>query len=103
MYDTYGQGDQTLTRAAGLVADAQSDFDRLAAGLSAQIEGYRSRWQGAGATAFFGLHQAWTDRQRRIVSALDGFATSLRVTEADNLATDQTQSQTYLTALGRLG
>ena len=37
MYDTYGQGDQTLTRAAGLVADAQSDFDRLAAGLSAQI------------------------------------------------------------------
>lgn len=103
MYETYGQGDQTLTRAAVLVADAKADFDQMAAALGSQIEGYRSRWQGAGATAFFGLHQAWTDRQRRVVQALDGFSTSLRHTEADNLATDEGQSQTYLATLSRLG
>ncbi|CAN5291760.1 hypothetical protein BH09ACT11_BH09ACT11_04760 [soil metagenome] len=103
MYDIYGQGDQTLSRAAGLVADAKSDFDQMAAGLSSQIESHRSRWQGAGASAFFGLHQAWTERQRRVVSALDDFAASLQVTEADNLGTDESQSQLYLATLSRLG
>ena len=103
MHDIYGQGDHTLSRAAGLVADAKSDFDQMAAGLSGQIESHRSHWQGAGANAFFALHQAWTERQRRVVAALDGFAASLRITEADNIATDEGQSQPYLSTLSRLG
>lgn len=103
MYETYGQGDQTLSRAATMVADARADFDQMATSLSGQIEGYRSRWQGAGASAFFALHQTWTEKQRRVVAALDGFSASLRSTESDNLATDQAQSQTFLSTLGRLG
>ena len=85
-------GDRTLSRAAGMVATARSDFDRLSAVLSDNIIAQQSRWQGQGGRAFFSLHQAWTDKQNRIVRALSEFEASLQSTERDNVNTDQTQS-----------
>ena len=52
---------------------AKVDLDRISSRLDGQIQGLRGRWQGAGGTAFFTLHQAWTDKQRIIVQALDAF------------------------------
>src|ERR1044072_7412335 len=85
-------GDRTLSRAAGMVATAKSDFDRLSAVLSDNITAQQSRWQGQGGRAFFNLHQAWTEKQNRIVGALNEFAASLQSTERDNVNTDQAQS-----------
>ena len=98
-----GQGEGTLTRAAGLVAGARGDFDQISARLAGQIEALRSGWAGAGGQAFFALHQAWTEKQRAIVSALDEFEAALTRTERDNLATDDAQSATYQRTAIRLG
>ena len=85
-------GDRTLSRAAGMVTNAKGDFDRLARTLSDNIVGYQGKWQGQGGRAFFDLHQAWTEKQDRIVRALNEFEASLTSTERDNINTDQAQS-----------
>jgi WXG100 family type VII secretion target len=101
--DEFGQGDGTLTRAAALVTDARTDFTAYSARLDGQIAGVHGRWGGRGAQAFFQLHQAWTERQRRIVAALDDFAQSLTTTEQDNTATDDAVGADYSRLSGRLG
>lgn len=98
-----GQGEGTLTKAAGLVADAKQDFDRLSGKLDDQICGLHGKWAGAGGQAFFSLHQAWTEKQKVIVNALNEFESSLTSTEKDNLSTDDAQSANYHRTAGRLG
>ncbi len=98
-----GQGEGTLTRAAGLVAEAQADFDVLSRGLEQQILAQQGAWVGSGGSAFFTLHRAWTDKQRVITSALREFEASLTSTEKDNMRTDETQSSSYHRVAGRLG
>jgi WXG100 family type VII secretion target len=85
-------GDRTLSRAAAMVATAKSDFDKLSATLSDNIMAQQSKWQGQGGKAFFNLQQAWTEKQNRIVAALNEFETALTTTERDNVTTDTTQS-----------
>src|SRR3954469_13008089 len=85
-------GDRTLSRAAGMVATAKSDFDKLSATLSDNILAQQSKWQGPGGRGFFHPHQAWTEKQDRIVRALNEFESALTTTERDNINTDQTQS-----------
>src|SRR5687768_11546530 len=72
-----GMGAGTLGRGADLVGGARQDFDRLSAGLDHEIDQLRPRWQGAGGRAFFELKDAWNDRHRRVVAALDDLATAL--------------------------
>jgi len=99
----YGQGEGTLTRAAGLVTDARSDFNTIAARLTDQIAAVQGKWGGSGASAFFALHQAWTEKQKVITDALDEFATSLGVTERDNVSTDESQGANYSRLTNRIG
>ena len=99
----FGQGEGTLTRAAGLVSDAKADFTTISGRLTDQIAAVQGRWGGQGATAFFALHQAWTEKQEIIVSALDEFSASLTTTEKDNVSTDDTQNASYTKLNGRLG
>jgi WXG100 family type VII secretion target len=98
-----GQGEKTLSQAAGMVADAKKDFDSFSKTLDGQIAGLRTKWAGAGAQAFFILHQAWTEKQAVILSALNEFEASLLSTEKDNVNTDDTQSSNYNRYAGRLG
>lgn len=98
-----GMGVGTLGRGADLVGAARADFDRMSAELDAGIEELRGRWQGAGGSAFFVLEDAWQERHRRVVAALDGLAAALRGTERDVTATDQEQAAGYHQDLGRLG
>lgn len=88
-------GDRTLVRAAEMVATAKTDFDGLSKTLSSNILAQQSKWQGQGGRAFFQLHQAWTEKQERIVKALNEFEASLTATERDNISTDETQ-QSYM-------
>ncbi|MDI6910506.1 WXG100 family type VII secretion target [Nocardioides sp.] len=98
-----GQGEGTLSRAAGLVAEARGDFDVLSKSLERQILAQQSAWVGSGGAAFFALHLAWTEKQRVITSALHEFEGSLASTERDFTRTDETQSSTYHRVAGRLG
>ena len=95
-------GEQVLSRAAGMVTAAKADFIRDAANLENQINGLRGRWQGAGGNAFFALHQAWTEKQRIILAALDEFDQALRSTERDNVATDEGASAASVNLTSRL-
>ncbi len=98
----FGQGAGTLSKAAGLVTDARADFNQIANRLSGQIAGVQGKWGGQGASAFFILHNAWNEKQKVIVDALDEFSASLQTTEKDNLATDDAQSSNYTRLNGRL-
>ena len=98
-----GQGHGTLSKGAGLVAEAKVDFDRINNTLEGQIQGLRGRWQGAGGAAFFALHQAWTEKQKAIVQALSEFESALTSTERDNVSTDEAQSANYARTTSRLG
>jgi len=98
-----GQGVGTLSRGAALVAGAKVDFDRISNKLEGQIQGVRGRWQGAGGTAFFRLHQAWSEKQKVIVRALDEFEGALTSTERDNVSTDEAQSAICARTTTRLG
>lgn len=96
-------GAGTLERGARLVAGARQDFDRLAAELEGQVAGLHGRWAGAGGQAFFALHRAWTERQRVVVGALDGFEAALTGTGRDLTATDDAQASQFATFTHRLG
>ncbi len=99
----YGQGQGTLTKAAGMVADAKTDFNALSSKLSGQISSMQSQWGGQGATAFFTLHNTWTQKQNDIVKALDDFADSLTMTERDNVNNDEQQASNMKNLLNKLG
>lgn len=96
-------GEGTLGRAAQLVADARTDFDRLGADLDGRIADLRGRWAGAGGEAFFVLQQAWAEKQRTVVAALDGFEASLLATQRDVSGTDAAQAAAFGSYRARLG
>ena len=85
-----------------MVAGAKGDFDKMSGNLSNQILGYQSKWVGQGGKAFFALHQAWTEKQNKIVSALNEFESRADPTERDNINTDETQSANMTKLTGRL-
>ena len=87
----FGQGEGTLSKAAGLVTDARADFNQIADKLSGQIAGVQGKWGGQGASAFFTLHTAWNEKQKVIVDALDEFSASLHSTEKRQRGTDDAQ------------
>jgi uncharacterized protein YukE len=95
-------GDGSLGRAATLVAEARTDFDRLAAGLTDRIAADRGRWQGAGGDSFFRLQLAWAEKQRTIVAALSRFEQTLVATQSANAATDADAAGLQHTHLARL-
>jgi WXG100 family type VII secretion target len=99
---TYGQGEGTLTRGAALVEDARAELTATNARLTDQLGTLRAGWHGRGASSFFVLHQAWSERQESVVRALDDLARSLTVTERTNEATDEQQDASYARLVGRL-
>ena len=98
-----GQGRATLSLAAGRVADARHDFDRLDRELVQHLDVARATWSGQGGTAFVSLGHAWAEKQRAITGALDGFEAALRATETDNTTTDEAQSAVFTRNRQRLG
>jgi WXG100 family type VII secretion target len=99
----FGQGEGVLTHAAGMVADARADFNKISRQLTDQISQVQGRWGGQGATAFFALQQAWTEKQQVIVDALNEFEHSLGVTEHDNVSTDESQGTHFANLTHKLG
>lgn len=98
-----GQGLGALSNAAALVHEARCDFDLLDRRLVQHLAEAQSGWGGLGGSAFQSLGQAWSEKQRTIVGALDRFEESLRSTERDNTRTDEEQSSAFARAQQRLG
>ncbi|MEV7429745.1 MULTISPECIES: WXG100 family type VII secretion target [unclassified Nocardioides] len=98
----YGQGENTLSQAAGMVSDAHADFNNLANTLTGQIQGLQGKWVGQGGQAFFTLHQTWSEKQKVIVNALTDFENSLQSTEKDNKSTDEGNSGNLSNLTSRL-
>ncbi|WP_340539242.1 WXG100 family type VII secretion target [Nocardioides sp. GXZ039] len=71
-----------------MVREAMQDFTTISNRLTDQIAAVQGKWGGQGASAFFILHQAWTEKQGIIVKALNDFADHLGVTENINLTQD---------------
>jgi uncharacterized protein YukE len=98
-----GQGIETLSRAAGMVEHARRDFECYNRELVQHIESARTSWIGQGARAFEALGHAWSERQRTITDALDGFEAALLSIEKDNVGTDDAQSSAFARSHQRLG
>ncbi|MBC9734246.1 WXG100 family type VII secretion target [Nocardioides marmotae] len=99
----FGQGEATLSRAAGMVSDAHNDFTTLASRLTDQLSALQGKWVGEGGRAFFTLHQTWSEKQRTIVNALNDFEASLNSTEKLNVTTDQESGGGMANLTSRLG
>lgn len=97
----FGQGEKVLSHGAGKVTEAKADFERMARTLEGQISAVK--WGGAGAQAFTTLHQAWMEKHKVVVSALDRFAAELTATEKDNERVDQEQQGYMTNLLNKLG
>lgn len=98
-----GQGHGALSRAAALVREAKADFDALDRRLVGHLATAESVWVGHGSAAFQALGQAWAEKQRVIVGALDQLEESLRSTERDNTVTDEQQLAAFARTQRRLG
>lgn len=98
-----GQGQGTLSAAAALVSEARHDLERLDRELVQHLAAAKAVWGGGGSSAFQALGLAWSEKQRAIVGALDGFEAGLRSTERDNVGTDESQSAAFARAQHRLG
>lgn len=92
-----------LSRGAEQVRAARGDVTRLCTQLSSQIQATAPQWQGGGGRAFQNLMVMWTQRQQRIVGALDTLSASLDRTEQDTLVTDQAQAAMASRLSARLG
>lgn len=103
MVQVVEQGRGTLARGAATVAEARADLDATGSRLAGQVQALQGRWVGAGGQAFFALHAAWTERQRALVGALDGFAEALAATGRDTAATDEAQASALARYQARLG
>lgn len=97
------QGEGTLGAAAECVSRCRGDFTRLSSALTDQLMAMQGQWAGRGGSAFFALHQAWSEQQAAIVGALDRFGESLRTTERDTVSTDEQLGSGFSQMAGRLG
>ncbi len=97
------QTEKALSKGAEFVNTARGDVNTKCGNLSDQVNEMMAGWGGQGATAFSNLMVAWQDKQQTILKALDQLATSMVETEKDNVATDQTQSDSHANLQNRLG
>ncbi|QIK74673.1 WXG100 family type VII secretion target [Nocardioides piscis] len=97
------QTEKALTTGASAVRTARGDVKHKCNTLSDRVTDMMSGWGGQGASAFGNLMVAWQQKQDSILQALDQLALSMEQTEADNVATDESQSDLHLTLQNRLG
>ena len=97
------QTEKALSKGAEFVNTARGDVKTKCNTVSDRVNDMMAGWGGQGASAFGNLMVAWQDKQEQILKALDQLATSMQETEKDNVATDQSQSDSHLNLQNRLG
>jgi WXG100 family type VII secretion target len=97
------QTEKALSKGAEFVNTARGDVKTKCNTVSDRVNDMMAGWGGQGATSFGNLMVAWQDKQEQILKALDQLASSMQETEKDNVATDQSQSDSHLNLQNRLG
>lgn len=92
-----------LAAASETVLQARVDVLQRSQRLEGEIASLTGAWSGEGARAFERLHQAWQEKQRRVVGALDDLSAALEETGRDTVATDAAQADASALLLSRLG
>jgi uncharacterized protein YukE len=97
------QTEKALSKGAEYVNTARGDVKAKCNTVSDRVNEMMAGWGGQGASSFGNLMIAWQDKQETILKALDQLALSMQETEKDNVATDQSQSDSHLNLQNRLG
>jgi WXG100 family type VII secretion target len=95
--------DQSLSRAAQLVAEARQDLDQQCGALRGKLAGIGAQWVGAGASAFSQVMERWDTDTRKVITALDDFENNLKASESTYTAEDASQQATFTRLSSRLG
>lgn len=99
----FGHAEGALKQIAERVVQAKQEFGQHSATMESQLEGMRSAWQGSGGVSFQQLKDAWVEKHKLVITALDKFHASLTETEADNRAVDEQAGAGMNTLINRLG
>lgn len=91
-----------LDQAAKEIQSAQDDLTSIAATLRTQIEPMAAKWLGSGANAFFEFHNAWHEKERKVVDLLTNFSQGLGATRATVTEVDSHEQSVYNKNLSRL-
>ena len=97
------QTEKALSKGAEYVNTARGDVKTKCNTVSDRVNDMMAGWGGQGASSFGNLMLAWQDKQETLLKALDQLAVSMQDTEKDNVATDQSQSDSHLNLQNRLG
>lgn len=92
-----------LDAAAKEIQSAQDELTAIAVSLRGQIEPMASNWLGSGANAFFEFHNAWHEREKKVVDYLTTFSQGLGATKQTVTQVDDHEKANYNKMLGRLG
>ena len=96
------QTEKALSQGAEYVVTARGEVKTKCNTVSDRVNEMMAGWGGQGATSFSNLMAAWQEKQETILKALDRLALSMQETEKDNVATDQSQSDSHLNLQNRL-
>lgn len=97
------QTEKALSKGAEFVNTARGDVKTKCNTVGDRVNDMMAGWGGQGATSFGNLMVAWQEKQETILKALDQLASSMQETEKDNVATDQSQSDSHVNLQNRLG
>lgn len=97
------QGAGVLDQAAKEIRSAQDDLTAIAATLRSQIDPMVGSWKGSGANAFFEFHNAWHEKEKKIVDILTNFSNAIGATHTTTTQVDSEESANYKKTLDRLG
>lgn len=95
--------DGAIERGARIVADAKVTLNSDIAALEGRLAGIGASWQGAAATAFQNLMQAWRTQANKITANLDVFEQNLKASQAGYTADDDTSKAAMTSLHGRMG
>ncbi|GAA4814928.1 WXG100 family type VII secretion target [Nocardioides caeni] len=99
----FGQAKGALKEIAERVVQAKQEFAQHSATMDDQLAELATKWQGSGGLSFNNLKQAWLEKHKVVITALDRFHASLTETERDNEAVDEAAGSGMVSLLNRLG
>lgn len=96
------QGAGVLQQTATEIKSAQDELTAIAAKLRSQIDPMTASWKGTGANAFFQFHNAWHEKEKKIVDILTHFEQSIGATHKTTEQVDSDEANIYQQRLGAL-
>ncbi len=99
----FGQAEGALKRVADRVVQAKQEFGAHSHTMDDQLASLATQWQGSGGLSFKNLKDAWLEKHKVVVFALDKFHASLTETEKDNQQVDDQAGSDMVALMNRLG